>query len=67
VGVHPDYRNSGAFALIFNTFYQNCEKYHIEDLIADPILVTNVNMMNVWSHMKKEVRCKRQTFKKSIN
>ena len=67
VGVHPDYRNSGAFALIFNRFYQNCEKYHIEDLIADPILVTNVNMMNVWSHMKKEVRCKRQTFKKSIN
>jgi N-acetylglutamate synthase-like GNAT family acetyltransferase len=66
VGVDPDYRNSGAFALMFNTFYQNCEKAHITDLVADPILTTNISMMNVWSHMNKEVRCKRQTFRKNI-
>ena len=67
VGVHPDYRNSGAFALMFDTFYKNCREAHIEDLIADPILTTNMNMMNVWSHMNKEVRCKRQTFRKNID
>ena len=67
VGVHPDYRNSGAFALMFDTFYKNCREAHIEDLIANPILTTNMNMMNVWSHMNKEVRCKRQTFRKNID
>ena len=66
LGVDPDYRNSGAHALIFTSFYENCEKYKIQDIVVDPILTTNVNMNNSWQWMNKELRAKRQTFRKEI-
>ena len=66
LGVDPEYRNSGAHALIFDSFYENCEKYKIQDIVVDPILTTNVNMNNSWQWMNKELRAKRQTFRKEI-
>ena len=66
LGVDPSYRNSGAHALIFTSFKNNCIKEHIEDIVVDPILTTNINMNNSWQWMNKTLRCKRQTFKKAI-
>lgn len=66
LGVDPAYRNSGAHALIFASFNENCKKEKIEDIVADPILTTNVNMNNSWQWMNKSLRCKRQTFRKNI-
>ena len=48
------------------SFYENCEKYKIQDIVVDPILTTNVNMNNSWQWMNKELRAKRQTFRKEI-
>ena len=66
LGVDPEYRNSGAHALIFDSFYENCREGKIEDIVVDPILTTNVNMNNSWQWMNKELRAKRQTFRKEI-
>ena len=67
LGVDPDYRNSGAHALIFTSFYDNVKKEGIEDIVVDPILTTNVNMNNSWQWMEKTLRAKRQTFRKDID
>ena len=67
LGVDPDYRNSGAHALIFSSFFEACKKEKIEDVVVDPILTTNVNMNNSWQWMNKSVRAKRQTFRKKID
>ena len=66
LGVDPDYRNSGAHALMFATFSTNCEKEKIEDVVVDPILTTNTAMNNSVQWMDKQLRAKRQTFKKDI-
>ena len=66
LGVDPDYRNSGAHALIFTKFYENYHKEGIQDVVIDPILTTNLPMLNSlqWTNIK--LRAKRQTFKKNI-
>ena len=66
LGVDPDYRNSGAHALIFKPFSENCQKEKIQDVVMDPILTTNTKMNNTWQSMDKELRAKRQTFRKDI-
>ena len=66
LGVDPDYRNSGAHALMFATFSANCEKEKIQDVVVDPILTTNTAMNNSVQWMDKQLRAKRQTFKKEI-
>ena len=66
LGVDPAYRNSGAHALIFSSFYKNVEKEKIQDIVVDPILTTNVQMNNSWQWMDKTLRAKRQTFRKEI-
>ena len=66
IGVDPDYRNSGAHALMFTTFLTNCQKEKIEDLVVDPILTSNIRMMNSVNWIEKELRAKRQTFRKEI-
>ena len=66
IGVDPDFRNSGAHALMFATFSTNCEKEKIQDVVVDPILTTNTAMNNSVQWMDKQLRAKRQTFKKVI-
>ena len=66
LGVDPDYRNSGAHALMFATFSTNCAKEKIQDVVVDPILTTNTAMNNSVQWMDKQLRAKRQTFKKDI-
>lgn len=66
LGVDPEYRNSGAHALIFGSFFDNCKKEKIQDIVVDPILTTNVSMNNSWQWMDKTLRAKRQTFRKEI-
>lgn len=66
MGVHPDYRNSGAQSLAMKSFEENYQKFHIEDAFSDPILTTNSDMLSTWKGMKITTRAKRQTFKKHL-
>ena len=66
VGVDPDYRNSGAHILVFTKFFENYLKEGIEDVMVDPILTTNLAMINSLQWVDKSLRAKRQTFKKNI-
>lgn len=67
LGVDPEYRNSGVHALVFNDFGQNYYSNNIEDVFMDPILTTNLKMMNTWKGMDKTLRAKRQTYRKAIH
>lgn len=66
MGVHPDYRNSGAQALTMAAITKNINEFHIVDTFADPILTTNEDMLSMWKGMSTSLRCKRQTFKKHL-
>ena len=66
LGVDPDYRNSGVHALVIDAFGRNYNQEKIEDIFMDPILTTNLRMMETWKGMGKSLRAKRQTFKKAI-
>ena len=64
--VHPKYQNSGVHALVFLDFYKHYLSENIEDTVVDPILTTNLPMLNTWKHVRKEVRATRQTYVKPI-
>ena len=65
LGVDPSYRNSGVHALVFKSFSQSYYSNDIDDVFMDPILTTNLKMMETWKGMSKTLRAKRQTFKKA--
>ena len=66
LAVDPEYRNSGVHALTLDAFVKSCQKYKIEDVFLDPILTTNVKMLDTCKGMGKSIRARRQTFKKAI-
>ena len=66
IGVDPSYRNSGAHILIFIKFLESYHKEGIQDVMVDPILTTNLAMINSLQWVGKSLRAKRQTFKKNI-
>ena len=66
LGVDPDYRNTGVHALVIDAFGRNYSQDKIQDIFMDPILTTNLKMMDSWKYMGKSLRCKRQTFKKPL-
>ena len=64
--VDPDYRNSGVHALAVDNFFKNYRKEKIQDVVMDPILTTNLKMLNSWQGVGKTIRARRQTYKKDI-
>ena len=66
LAVDPDYRNSGVHALVLDSFVRACNENKIEDVFLDPILTTNVKMLETCKGMEKSLKAKRQTFKKAI-
>ena len=66
LGIDPAYRKSGAHTLMFTSFYDNCIKGRIEDVVVDPILTQNISMIDTWQWMNKTIRAKHESFRKDI-
>ena len=66
IGVDPDFRNSGAHALVADRFIRHDKEDKLEDAFLDPTLTTNLKMLNTWQGMALKLRCKRQTYRRKI-
>ncbi len=64
--VDPDYRNSGVHALALNNLSKTLQKCDIEDFVLDPILTTNLHMLNTLQGINITERARRQTYKKDF-
>ena len=66
VGVHPDYRMSGANAMVINRIWTNVVAAGITDIVGNPMLTTNVAVLQQWKNVPHETTKKRMTFSKKI-
>ncbi|MCR5333119.1 MAG: hypothetical protein K6E11_03800 [Bacilli bacterium] len=66
IAVDPIYQNSGVHALMLANFGDDCVKYNVKDVVADPILTTNIKTQNIWAGSHVDLRAKRQTYRKVI-
>ena len=64
--VDPDYRNSGVHALALAHLIKRFGEEKITDFVMDPILTTNLRMLNTLQGLDIKVRATRQTYKKDI-
>ena len=67
VGVHPDYRMSGANAMVINKIWTNVVKAGITDIVGDPMLTTNYNVLQQWKTVPHDETKHRKTFTKRID
>ncbi len=66
VGVAPEYRMSGINAMIIDRIWRNVLKYGITDIVSNPMLTTNVNILAQWKNIPHEIVKRRQTFIKKF-
>ena len=66
VGVHPDYRRKGANAMVINRIWSNVVKDGITDIVGNPMLTTNLDVLMQWKNVPHEIIKRRKTFFKSI-
>jgi hypothetical protein len=66
IGVHPDYQNKGAHAIIFNEFHESFEKRNVVECIRGPELADNIAIHQLWKNFKPVTHKKRCTFRKEI-
>lgn len=66
VGVHPDYRMSGANAMVINKIWTNVVKAGITDIVGDPMLTTNYNVLQQWKTVPHDETKHRKTFFKGL-
>ena len=64
--VDPDYRNSGVHAMALSNLYKKFRTGGIEDFVLDPILTTNLSMLNTLQGIDISERARRQTYKKEF-
>lgn len=67
VGVHPDYRRSGANAMVINRIWTNVVKVGITDIVGNPMLTTNLDVLQQWKTVPHETVKMRKTFTKKID
>ena len=66
VGVAPEYRMSGVNAMIIGRVWKNVLKYGITDIVSNPMLTTNVNVLAQWKNITHDIVKRRQTYIKNI-
>lgn len=66
VGVAPEYRMSGVNAMIIDRVWRNVLKYGVTDIVSNPMLTTNANILAQWKNIPHEIVKRRQTYTKSI-
>ncbi|MBR2384745.1 MAG: N-acetyltransferase [Clostridia bacterium] len=67
VGVHPDYRRKGANAMIINRIWTNVVKDGITDIVGNPMLTTNLDVLQQWKNVPHQTIKHRKTFLKEIS
>ena len=66
IGVHPEYQNKGAHAVIFNEYYNTFTAKGIETCYRTSELADNEAIRKIWKHFFPEIYMKRETMRKSI-
>jgi hypothetical protein len=66
IGVHPDYQNKGAHAILFKEMHKTFTEKGIENCIRTPELADNLAVQLLWKNFNPEIICKRKTFIKKI-
>ncbi|MBR2336407.1 MAG: N-acetyltransferase [Clostridia bacterium] len=67
VGVHPGYRRMGANAMVINRIWTNVVNAGITDIVGNPMLTTNFDVLAQWKTVPHEIIKRRSTFIKAIN
>ncbi|WP_394758389.1 GTP cyclohydrolase [Flavobacterium sp.] len=66
IGVHPDYQNKGATAIIFKEYHTTFTKMGIKNCIRTPELADNLAIQLLWKNFDPKIICKRKTFRKNL-
>lgn len=66
IGVAPEYRNSGVTAMIVDRMWKNVLKNGIKEVVANPMLLTNVKILAQWKNIPNEIIKRRQTYLSTI-
>lgn len=66
IGVHPDYQNKGATAIIFQEYYNTFKAKGIQNCFRTPELSDNLAIFNLWKNIETKIHCKRKTFLKRL-
>lgn len=66
IGVHPDYQNKGAHAVIFNEYYNTFKERGIKTCYRTSELADNEAIKKIWKHFFPEVYMKRETLRKAL-
>ena len=53
VGVDPEYKNSGAIAIVFHELWKSYKKLNLKSVRANPVLVENERMISLWKSICK--------------
>lgn len=66
IGVHPEYRNSGAILVIFKYIYDNAKAFGIKNIILNPQLESNTKVRSLFLRFSKQQYMKRRAYIKEI-
>ncbi len=66
IGVKEEYKNSGINAIVISRIMKNVVYNGIEEIQSNPMLETNLNILQQWKFAESEVVKRRQTYKKAI-
>jgi GNAT superfamily N-acetyltransferase len=66
IGVHPDYQNKGATAILFKEYYTTFTEKGIQNCIRTPELADNLAIQLLWKNFNPVVHCRRKTFRKEL-
>ncbi len=66
IGVHPDYQNKGATAVIFREYVKSFKAKGIENCIRTPELEDNIAIKNIWKDFDPQTHKRRRTYRKDI-
>lgn len=66
IGVHPDYQNKGATAILFKEYHTTFTEKGIENCIRTPELADNQAIHLLWKNFDPKIICRRKTFRKEL-
>ncbi len=66
IGVSPEYRNSGVNSMVISRIHKNVMKNGITDVVSNPMLVDNAEVLAQWKWVEHDEIKRRATFVKPI-
>lgn len=66
IGVHPEYQNKGAHAIIFKEYHTTFTEKGIINCIRTPELADNHAIQLLWKNFNPTIHCRRKTFRKGL-